>query len=410
MTDLTKLAWRNLWRNRRRTLITLAAVALSVMLVQAFHNLSFGVYREMINAGVRAGSGHLAVYHRNYLPDQDEKLLWPAGDLPQRIAAIPGVVAALPRLYLAGLAQSSRESRGIVLTGVDPELEARFNPFLRHMVRGDPVEGARGHRVIVGEQLLRELKLRPGQKLVITVQSRDGELRSELFRIGGVVRTHLREVDRTLVMAERHVVAGLSADRDAVHTLSILLANPKDDRRIGPRIENLIAGSDLRLVSWDEAMPNLANAIRLDYASQKFIFVIILLIVTIGVVNTQLMAVMERMREFGVLLALGTRPARLRRLILLEGTLLGILAGLTGSILGSLATLYLAEVGIDLRDFLPETLEFGGVVFDPVLKAGWDVPYMAGIVLFVALLALLAGLYPARKAGRIQPVAAMRAR
>ena len=155
-------------------------------------------------------------------------------------------------------------------------------------------------------------------------------------------------------------------------------------------------------------MPNLANAIKLDYASQKFIFAIILLIVTIGVVNTLLMSVMERLREFGVVLALGSSPGRLRWLVLLEALLLGLLAALAGCLLGALATWYLVEVGIDLQAFIPETLEFGGVVFDPVLRAAWDLPWMARITLYIVGLTLLAALYPAVKAGRITPVEAMR--
>ncbi|HKI51885.1 MAG TPA: FtsX-like permease family protein, partial [Geothermobacteraceae bacterium] len=164
----------------------------------------------------------------------------------------------------------------------------------------------------------------------------------------------------------------------------------------------------MKLLSWDQAMPNLANAIKLDYASQKFIFFIILLIVTIGVVNTLLMSVMERMREFGVILAIGATPGRLRRMILAEALLLGACALVIGCLIGSLGTWYLVEVGIDLRQFISENLEFGGVVFEPVLRARWDLPYMAQIAGYVLLLSLFAALYPAVKAGRITPVEAMR--
>ena len=155
-------------------------------------------------------------------------------------------------------------------------------------------------------------------------------------------------------------------------------------------------------------MPNLANAIRLDYASQKFIFIILLLIVTIGVVNTLLMSVMERFREFGVILAVGASAMRLRLLVFSEALLLGLVSMLLGSALGSLATWYLQEVGINLRYFIDETLEFGGVVFDPVLRAAWDRPYMLQIAGFMLLLSLAAAVYPAIKSGRIRPAEAMR--
>jgi ABC-type antimicrobial peptide transport system permease subunit len=120
------------------------------------------------------------------------------------------------------------------------------------------------------------------------------------------------------------------------------------------------------------------------------------------------MSVMERIREFGVILAVGATPGRLRRMILAEALVLGLLALVAGSLLGCLATWYLVAVGIDLRAFLPETLEFGGVVFDPVLRATWDLPWMVRIGLYLVALALLASLYPAVKAGRCRPVEAMR--
>ncbi len=409
MPDLFLLAWRNLWRNRRRTLITLAAMSLSVMLVQAFHNLAFGTYARMVDSGVRAGSGHLAVYSGDYVRSRDEKLSFAPQELVADVRALPEVAAALPRLYLPGLAQSSRESRGILLTGVDPAAELGINPFLKSLSAEEMPQSADGREAVLGSRLLRELQLQPGGKFVVTVQSRSGELASELFRVGGVVTTGLREVDASLILVGRERAARMAGIPGEIHELAVILRSAGAQGEALPAVAGLIEGRpELRAVSWEEAMPNLANAIKLDYASQKFIFVVILLIVTIGVVNTQLMSVMERIREFGVILALGADPGRLRRLVLTEALLLGGVALLFGTLLGSLATWYLVVRGIDLRAFVPETLEVGGVIFEPVLRATWDLPWMGQIALYVVGLCLLASLYPAFKAGRTQPAEAMR--
>jgi len=407
--DAALLAWKNLWRNRRRTLITLAAIALSIMLVQAFHNLSTGVYARMIDSGVRAGSGHIALYRSGYLAGRDETLSFAPQELTGKLTAIPGVAAVLPRLYIPGLAQSSRESRGILLIGVDPAVERQVNPFLKELAADAMIRASDSRDAVIGQRLLDELQLALGQKFVVTAQHRDGTLHSELLRIRGVVRTGMKDVDGSLILVGRQRAGLLTGTPDEAHELAVILNDAKDDRRVFPLVTGLLAGRpDVEAVAWETAMPNLANAIKLDYASQKFIFVIILLIVTIGVVNTLLMSVMERMREFGVILALGSDPARLRGLILLEALLLGAIAALAGSLFGSLATWYLVAVGIDLQTFIPETLEFGGVVFDPVLRAAWDLGWMARIALYVTGLTLLAALYPAIKAGRITPVEAMR--
>lgn len=407
--DILRLAWRNLWRNRRRTLITLAAISLSMMLVQAFHNLSFGVYTRMIDSGVRAGAGHLAVYRGDYVESRDEKLAYHPQELAAAISAIPAVEAVLPRLYLPGLAQSSRESRGIVLTGVDPAEELRINPFLKALPPEKMLRDAAGRDAVIGARLLRELKIEEGSKFVVTVQNRDGELVNELFRVRGVVETGIRELDGSLILVGRQRAADMGGVAGEVHELAIILRRAADEGTVFPAVAALVRGRpELQAVGWEKAMPNLANSIKLDYTSQKFIFVIILLIVTIGVVNTLLMSVMERLREFGVILALGATPARLRQLVLAEALVLGVAAMLVGTFLGSLATWYLVEVGIDLRTFFSEQLEFGGVVFEPVLRATWDLPWMARIALYVVGLALLASLYPAVKAGRTRPAEAMR--
>ncbi len=409
MMDDLSYAWRSLWRNRRRTLITLTAIALSIMLVQAFHNLSVGTYAQMIDSGVRAGSGHLAIYRDGYLAGREEQLSFTPGNLAAQIAAFDGVGAVLPRLYLPALAQSSHDSRGILLIGVDPQAERRVNPFLKELGADAMLRNAGGRDAIVGQRLLDDLQLAVGRKLVVTAQHRDGTLHSELLRVRGVVATGMSEIDGTLLMVGLDRAGQLAGMAGEVHELAVILEKASDERRLGPLVSRLAAQHPgISAVSWGEAMPNLANAIKLDYASQKFIFAIILLIVTIGVVNTLLMSVMERLREFGVVLALGSSPGRLRRLVIMEALLLGVVAALAGCLLGTLATWYLVEVGINLQAFIPETLEFGGVVFDPVLRAAWDLAWMAKITVYIVGLTLLAAVYPAVKAGRIMPIEAMR--
>lgn len=408
--SVVSYAWRSLWRNRRRTLITLSAIALSIMLVQASHNLSFGVYNSMIDSGVRSGSGHIAVYRSGYLDSRDEALDFAVEDLDKQIAELPGVSRVMPRLYIPALAQSSRESRGVLLIGVDPERELGINPFLARLPAAQMVRTSDSRDAVIGAKLLDELRIAPGQKFVVTAQHSDGTLHSELLRVHGVIRTGMKDIDGSLIMIGRQRAGLLAGNLARAHELAIVL----ESAEIGPEILESVREltrqrAGIEAVSWERAMPNLANAIKLDYASQKLIFVLILLIVTIGVINTLLMSVMERMREFGVILALGCPPATLRRLIFLEALGLGLFAALCGTILGSLLSWYLVEVGLDLKLFLDETIEFGGVIFEPVLRAQWDVWWMLRIALYVIGLTLLAALYPAIKAGRVTPVEGMRA-
>lgn len=406
--NLFKLAWHNLWRNRRRTWITLVALAFSIMLVQAFHNLSIGVYSQMVESGVRAGSGHMTVYRTDYLTSRDEKLSFEPLGLIQQIGQMEGVEAILPRVYLGGLAQSSRESRGIVLTGIDPQLEVGINPFLRRLPTEQQLPDDMSRKALLGDRLLNELQLKQGSKFVVTLQNQQGEIVSELLRVHGTIHTGMRNMDRSLVMIGRQRAAELAGVPGQVHELALVMKDGVAGTQ-ATQIKKMIApDQDLRLVFWDEAMANLANAIKLDYASQKFIFLIILMIVTIGVVNTLLMAVMERTREFGTIMAVGAKPAVLHRMLFLEALIMGTLGLVLGTLFGSLATWYLVEKGIDLRRWVDSELEFGGVVFDPVMRAGWDPLWMLQIGLYVILLCFIASIYPAYRAGRIVPAVAMR--
>lgn len=406
---MLQLAWRNLWRNRRRTLLTVSAIGFSLLLIQAFHNLAIGSYRQMVNSGVRSGSGHIGIYAGDYAASRDETLTFSPGSLPEQILAMDDVDQVVPRLYLPGLAQSSRESRGVLLTGIDPTIERAVNPFLSRVDETQMIRGLESRDALIGDLLMDELKLKPGQKFVITVQHRGGELASELFRIRGVVRTGVKAIDRGLVMVGLTRAGKLAGVVGQVHELAVIVHDEAIDKPPLAQVRQMMpANTPVRALLWEEAMPNLADAIKLDYASQKFIFSVILLIVSIGLINTLLMSVMERIREFGTMIALGTRPRRLRQLIALEAILLGAVGMVVGCLLGSGATWLLIEYGLDLRWFISGELEFGGVVFDPILRARWDWPWMGLMGILLIFICLLASLYPARKASSIEPARAMR--
>lgn len=406
--DTLILAWKNLWRNRRRSVITLIALSVSLMLMQGFHNLAVGSYARMVDSGVRAGSGHIALYRGDYHRSRDEGLTFEAADLIEQLTGMDEITHALPRVYLPGLAQSSRESRGIMLTGIDPAREYAVNPFLQHLPPSTIPQSLESRDALLGSRLASELQLSEGNKFVITAQNRQGDLISELFRVRGVVHTGLRGVDNSLVMVGWNRAAAMGGFPRQIHELALILTRANAEATVMPQLLKLLQNSAVRAIAWDEAMPNLADSIKLDYASQKFIFAVMLLIVTIGVVNTMLMSVMERVREFGIILAIGASRGRLCRMILAEGLVLGALSVCVGSLLGALLTWYLVAHGIDLRQLMPQSIEFGGVIFDPILRAIWDISWMAKIALYLLGLALGATIYPAVKAARLAPAEAMR--
>lgn len=404
-----KLAWRNLLRQKGRILLTFIGLSLSLALVQTFHNFTKGVYSYMVETGVRSNSGHILICRNNYLKEKDSSILFNPDGLMEELAAISDVQAVLPHVELSGLAQSSRESRNIQIAGVNIHKESMINPFLKNI----PTEifatpWCKGD-ALVGSGLMNELQIKTGQKFVITAQSNNGELVSELFRVRAVLETGIRAVDDSLVMIDSKKAAAMLAAPGAVNELAVVLNNAESAKKVFPAVNLLINNrKQLKAYSWEQAMPNLYNAIRWDYVSMKFLSIIVLVIVTIGVMNTLLMGVMERIQEFGVLKAIGTSPKQLKAMIMTEALLLGIASIITGSAITSVATWYLVHYGFDLRLFIPENLEFGGVLFSALLYAKWDIFWMGKFSVYMLILCLTASLYPSIKASRISPATALR--
>ncbi len=408
MADL-KLAWRNLVRYRMRFIITLTGVSLSLALVQTYHNFTQGVYSYMVETGVRSGTGHMAIYKKHYLENHDESMTFNPEGLISGILKIKGVSEVMPRLYYSGLGQSSRESRNIFIMGIDMEKEKEINPFLKKLPENTITESWKNRDALVGKGLLEELKIGIGRKFVVTIQSQDGGLVTELFRVGGVIDTGIREMDSSIVMINSSQASEMAGVPDDIHEIAVVLEDAAMAPEVFPCIEKLLEESPgLEAATWEKAMPNLFNALRWDYVSVKVLSYVVLLIVTIGVVNTLLMSVTERYHEFGMLRGIGTSPFRLCRMIMLEALILGILAMAAGTAVCSIATGYLAEYGFDLRLFIPENLEFGGVIFSSLLYAEWDFIWMAESGAYIVFLCLAASLYPAFKAARVTPVEAMR--
>jgi ABC-type lipoprotein release transport system permease subunit len=404
-----KLALRNLCRNRLRTLVTFLGISLSLALVQVYHNFTTGVYSYMVECGVRSGAGHIAVMRTEHLKQRASGLVFEPGDLSAEMAALPGVRTVIPRLHMTGLAQSGWGSRRISLVGTDMAVEAASNPFLKDIPPDVFAAGWNERSALVGQRLVKELKIGLGRPLIITVQSRDGDMVSERFKVRGVISSGIRDVDGSLVMVSRSAAAAMSGTPGQVDQLSIVLDDADSEKTVMPMVDGVLSSRPgLRAADWETTMPNLYSAIRWDYAGGIVLSTILLLIVTFGVTNTLLMSVMERLKEFGMIRGIGASGTLIRRMILAEALVLGALAALAGSALASVATWYLSVYGFDLRHFIPDTLEFGGVIFSALLYARWDVPWMAGVSVFMILLCLIASLYPAFKASRVTPVAALR--
>lgn len=403
-----KLGWRNLFRNKRRTIIEISSIAGSVLLGIWWNNLAVGTYEKMIDDGVRMGSGHIGIYHREYLELRKTEQIIAVDDLVAELERDPDVAAVYPRLMVPGLLRSSRDSRPTAILGIDFAREQGSNPLLdpKRIVEGSLPEKPR--EAVIGKVLAQELGLSLGKKFVFMAQGSDGDIVSTLLRVSGIIESHVREIDNATVLIDREHLGEIIGYTSSAHEIGIILHNNRLIKRAFPRIERIVNHyENARPFTWEEAMPELSSAVRLDHAGLQVMVVLLYLIVGIGTVNTILMSVIERTREFGVFRAIGLNSTGIRKMVMSEALVLAFAGVTVGLIVGSLLSTYTAVYGIDFSRFMSEQ-GFGGTIFEPIMYGGWDIRGMIYLSGGMIVVALIASLYPTYWVMKIRPSDAMR--
>jgi putative ABC transport system permease protein len=406
-----KMAWRNIWRNPRRSVLTILAITFASALLVFMLSWQLGSYAAMINAAVRIQTGHLQVQAKNYNEEKDIRLVVGAPDaLGPLLATTEDVSAYTYRASAFSLVSSKLRTYGVLITGIDPEREAKVSTIERLVRAGGYLSSGDVDQALVGRLLAINLKVGPGDELVVLGQGKDGSVAATVLRVKGVFSSGQDEFDRSYVFMPLHHFQDVFTMGGAVHQVVVLADNlsavPRIKSALTSGLQRIEGGDELRVLGWRELMPGLMEAIKMDLISGFIFYLVLIVVVAFSILNTFVMAILERTREFGVMLAIGTRPGRLIGVLLLESAGMTILGILGGVVLGSIVTLYYQTYGFHipgateiLRQFgLPERIH-------PQLSV-LSASIGPGIVLMITL---LAALYPALKVRRFKPVEAMTA-
>lgn len=434
---LAFMAWRNLWRHSRRTLITAAAMSVSVAFVMGMLAYVDGMYRKMSEVMIDQATGHVQVAHPDYarrrtmydtVPDAAARLA--------AVAALPELRASTARLYGFALLGGEEETAGAQLVGVLPDREQTLVPMAERVVQGRWLDLDGDRQIVLGEGLAETLRVKLGDQVVAVTQAADGSLGNELFEVVGVVASGSVTLDRTgawLALADLQALLVLP---DQIHEL-IVLTDSRESRlgdalvtdvaaRVAAAVGAPVGGAPaggapaagapaeaadgpaLIVRPWWEVNPTAASMMAMSDSTAWLMLGIVYTVAGLGVLNTMLMSVFERTRELGVMKALGTRPAVVIRLVLWESALLGGLAALGGLVLGGALDWYLVRHGLDLTVGDGERLSSAGVLFDPIIYGVVRVDRIVLTVGSVLVVAVLAALWPAVRAARLRPVDAMR--
>jgi putative ABC transport system permease protein len=404
-----KMAWRNIWRNPRRTLLTVSAIAFACLLLVFMLSFQFGSYDAMINASVKIHTGHLQVQAKGYNEKQQmRQVVSDPASVEGILAQIRGVEAFTSRANAFSMISSNERTNGALVIGIDPEKEARVSTLKKLIRKGKYLAGTDTDRILVGRLLANNLKVDVGDELTVLGQGRDGSVAAAVFKVSGIFSSGIDDLDRSTVHVPLKYFQEIYSMDRAVHEVTSVCKDlgdlPAIKQAVISEINKLDTKPSLTALDWKELMPGLSQGILMDLVSGLIIYFILIMVVAFSILNTFLMAILERTREFGMLMAIGTTPGRLTRMVLTESilmTLIGIAAGIA---LGCAVTLYFQIHGINIAG-ASEILQQYGISGRLYPKLSLLSASIGPGMVFV--ITLFAALYPALRIKRLRPVEAM---
>jgi ABC-type lipoprotein release transport system permease subunit len=404
---LLKMAWRNLWRSKRRTLLTLSGIAFGILLSVLFTAMQDRSFADMIDTSAKLGGGHVVVQHVEYI---DTPTLTRSVQGAEAIVAAAeqhqDVHKAVQRITGQAMVQTATNNAGVFFVAFDPTDETEDTlAFLEGVQDGQLFEAPDSRGILIGERLGELMNVGMGDKIVYTLMDRHGEIVAGMERVSGIVSTGAPSVDAGLVLLPIDRVRGvIDYAPDEATQVAVFISDSRRSERVAAALQPSIGAADA--LTWEQVQPELKGFIGMKVGGARFMELVIMILVAAGIFNTLFVSVMERMREFGIMRAIGYSPGQITALVMWESLLLA----LVGLAVGGLVTIgpysYLAANGIDLSEVYAQagTVEVAGVGFDMTLHIGIFPENVAIIAAFVVCATLAAGLYPAWKAGRVSPV------
>jgi ABC-type lipoprotein release transport system permease subunit len=402
-----RLAWRNLWRHSRRTWLTVGAMIFCNALLVFLVSFQFGTYKMMIDGSLTMLTGHVQVLQQDYHEEPKMRRTVPNGSaLASRLRQDTGLEAVAARAEAFALASSEQRSFALQILGVQPDREALVSSLPGLVKQGRYLSDENAAEIVLGSVLARNLKVSLGDDITFLGSGRDGSFAAGIVTVVGIIDSGVSELDRMIAEIPLAYFQVAFAMDDAVHRIVFKVDGLETVAPLKAQLMSLIGDEDLTALDWDELQPGLRQAIQADMFSAFVTYAVLIVLVAFSVLNTQLMSVLERTREFGVMMALGLRPGGLACLVMLETALMSLLGLLLGALVGGICTLWFQYNGLYIpgMDAISEQYNLPDRMYPQlsVLSAllGPGIVFLGG---------LLAAIYPSLRLYLLQPVAAMRA-
>lgn len=404
------IAWRNIWRNRTRSWVVICAIALGVWAALFMSGFATGMSRGYVRTAIENIVSHIQIHHPKFKDDFDIHYTISGVDAVAEWAHNNPEVNHLSfRTISNGMLANSKGARGVQIKGINPPDEALVTALDAKVVEGKYLDTSRHNEILIGRELAEKLKIKVRSKVILTFQDFDNEITSGAFRVAGFFDSGSKPFNELHVFVRDRDLSALLMpqypDTTLIHETAFLLHDSRKSDEVSSQLKTLQSESSWKVETYREVSPDLQlYESQINTASYIYLVVIMLALV-FGIVNTMLMAVLERIREIGMLMAVGMNKWRVFMMIALESIMLGFVAAPLGLLLGWVTMLYLGRYGIDLSAY-SESLKMYGMAHIVYFEVDKVVYMRAGVA--VTLTAFLAALYPAWRATRLRPVEAIR--
>ena len=402
-----RLAWRNIWRHPRRTILTMIAIGFGCALLVFSIGLQLGQYDLMIANSVKIFEGLVQVQKEGYLEDSKIRKSIPnVQKLAEKIRSETGLSDVSPRANGFALVSSETRTYGTMIIGVDPKYEDKVSIIPGLVKEGRYLSSADAQELVLGKSLAQNMKLSLGDEVTIMGNGRDGSIAATILPVVGIFESGTKELDRSVIEIPLNTFQDVFSMGDHGHSIVLYHRDANLVNSIQQKSQAIInSEEDLVALRWDQLQPGLKEAIELDYSSGWFMYIVLVAIIVFSIMNTFLMSVMERTREFGILLALGYKAFNIGKLVMLEATLLTIVAVLIGTTIGVGVNYYFYVYGLSLTG-MEEIANMYNMPSTITPQISFNSVFIGPAIIFVST--IISALYPAMRIRLLEPVEAMR--
>ncbi|MBL6989519.1 MAG: ABC transporter permease [Bacteriovoracaceae bacterium] len=393
-----KMAIRNVVRQKRRSILTGLAMTVGFVLMSISLGFNYGGYGRMIELFTRSSTGHIQIHYKDYLDNPSLfKTLNNPGEIEKVLQQTPFIKGFAPRVYGGALTFLQNKSTGVSLVGIDPQKESKLTTIKKRIIQGSYLESPDAHQVLIGKSVASVLKATLGDELILISQGADGSIANDLFKVVGI----MGEVDAYKIFLPISVMQEYLSLQTKVHEYTTIIADYQQSTVFADKLKKKLPNLDIR--PWQIVEKDFYKAMKADEQGNFFFLGIIMFIVALGVLNTVLMSVLERTKEFGILKAIGSRPMHIYNLIVIESQILAFTSIVLGTILAIFANWWFIHNGI----VFDPPISYGGVMFDEMVST-LELKVFIAPAVTVSVTSLVVSIFPGIRAARIVPVKAMR--